>query len=398
MMHDYRRSAAEFERQLGPGGPVRVVRAPYRVCPLGAHTDHQRGLVIGLTIEPAVHAFYRARPDRSSRVRSREFPGEVVIDPGDARGPADGFGAYLFAVARSLAADRPVARGADVWIEGDLRPGGIGSSAAVQIAFLLALSDVNGVRLDRAAAMNLVMGAEREGAGVQIGLLDPAVILFGERDHLVYLDCAEGVPRVQKLAASLPRFEFLLFDSGVDRVLPGSPYNDRVDECRAAARALGATGDPPALREVTLEQFRRRRAALDPLLARRAEHVLAENKRVRNGLAALQQGDLVSFGRLVNASGRSMVQLFDAGTPETAHALTLLQGDADVFGATLSGAGFGGNLLAIVPPGGARGVFERVLPALAAKFPAVAARASFVASGTGPGAAVVSGNPAAPTT
>src|SRR4029079_4607208 len=107
----------------------------------------------------------------------------------------------------------------DVWVAGDLKPGGVGSSAALQIAFLLALLDVNGIRLDRAGLMSLVGAAEREAAGVQVGLLDPAVILFGEKDHLVFLDCADGVPRVQQLAAALPRFDLLLVDSGDDRTL-----------------------------------------------------------------------------------------------------------------------------------------------------------------------------------
>ena len=152
------------------------------------------------------------------------------------------------------------------------------------------------------------------------------MILFGEKDHLVFLDCAEGIPRVQQLAAALPRFEFLLVDSGDDRALRSSPYNERVAECRAAAEALGATGDPPSLRDVTLEDLRRGAEGRSiPLLARRAEHVLSENKRVRTGLAALQQGDLRAFGRLVSASGQSMVRLFDAGTPETTALLEVLQ-------------------------------------------------------------------------
>jgi galactokinase/galacturonokinase len=388
-MPDYRRSAADFERQLGPGAPARVARAPYRVCPLGAHTDHQRGLVLGFTLAPALHVFYRARGDGRVRARSRDVPGEASFDLPDPGAAGAGFSIYLAAIARRLVAEHGAKRGVDAWIEGDLEPGGVASSAALQVAFLLALADANGIVLDRAAAMGLVVRAEREGAGVEVGLLDPAVILFGEKDHLVHLDCAEGIPRVQKLAASLPRFEILLVNSGIPRELRTSPYNERVAECRAAASALGATGSPPSLREVTLEQLRRRRHEIDPVLARRAEHVLSENKRVRNGLAALQQGDLRSFGLLVNASGRSMVQLFDAGTPETAALLSLLQQDREVVGATLNGAGFGGSLLAVVRPGGGEGAFLRAMSAYAARFPDAAARASWACSGTGPGAAVL---------
>jgi galactokinase/galacturonokinase len=360
-----------------------VARAPYRVCPLGAHTDHQLGLVIGFVLEPALYVAFRARDDGRILARSRDFGGEVALDAGTAAGTEPGFGAYLRGVARRLAEVAAISRGADVWIAGDLKPGGVGSSAALQVGFLLALLDVNGIRLDRRAMMNLVVDAERAGAGVHVGLLDPAVILFGEKDHLVFLDCAEGIPRVQQLAAALPRFEFLLVDSGDDRALRSSPYNERVAECRAAAAALGAASETPSLREVTLEDLRRGRKGLDPVLAKRAEHVLSENKRVRTGLAALQQGDLRAFGRLVNASGQSMVRLFDAGTPASVRILDLLQSDPEVVGATLSGAGFGGSLLAIVRPGTGASVLERLTRALPPGAPAPSGRVSGIGSAAG---------------
>jgi galactokinase len=376
----HRTPAADFENSFGASKePLRLARVPYRACPLGAHTDHQRGLVIGFTLEPRLRVYFRPRDDRLVRARSRDFPGEPSFERGAAAAAADaGFGAYLGGLARRLGEGR----GADLWIEGDLKPGGVGSSAALQIGFALALLHVDGRRPDRTALMELVVSSEREDAGVSVGLLDPAVILFGERDHLVFLDCDDGTPRVQQLAAALPRFEFLLVDSGDDRALRASPYNERVAECRAAAAALGATGERPVLRQVTLEDLRRKRKGLDPVLARRAEHVLNENKRVRTGLAALQQGDLASFGRLVNASGQSMVRLFDAGTPATIPILDLLQRDPEVFGATLGGAGFGGSLAALVAPGSASRIAERVRGR--------APQARVTASGTGDGPSVSS--------
>jgi galactokinase len=345
--------------------------------------------VIGFTIEPAIHLVFRRRADRGVRAQSREFDGEASFEIGAAAASGPSWGDYLRGVASRAAAEHPVAAGIDAWIEGDLKPGGVASSAALQVAFLLALLDANGVRLDRARMMRLVVAAEHEGSGVQVGLLDPAVILFGEERHVVFLDCDEGAPRVQELPPSLPRFDFLVVDSGIDRELRASPYNDRVAECRAAAAALGAKGDPPCLREVTLEDLRRRRKDLDPVLARRADHVLSENKRVRTGLAALQQGDLRAFGRLVNASGQSMVRLFDAGTPGTTRLLGLLQSDAEVVGATLGGAGFGGSLVAIVNPGAGEAVFERCRRALSLESPEASERAACRVSGIGAGAGIV---------
>ena len=174
----------------------------------------------------------------------------------------------------------------------------------------------------------------------------------------------------------------------MSRDLRSSPYNERVAECREAARCLGATGDPPVLREITLEEFRRRRRVLPPLLAMRADHVLSENKRVRGAMTALQQGDLVSLGRLVTASGRSMVTLFGAGTPETSLLLALLDRTPAVLGVTLAGAGFGGNLLVLAKPGSMGAIAQAVAGPFSVRFGEAADRLAFRVVETGPAARI----------
>lgn len=369
--------------------PWRVSRAPYRVSPLGAHTDHQLGLVVGMTLEPAVRVSFRPREDRVVRAFSREFPGEVRFELGAEGPPAGTFGDYLKGIAIELARRGPLARGVDAYVAGELPCGGVASSAALQVAFLGALAAANGVSVPKLDAVRLVVDAERSYAGVPVGLLDPAVILFGDAGKLVHLDCKEGLPRAQTLARALPPFRFLLVDSGVVRDLRDGRYRERVDECRRAAAALGSTSDPPVLRDSTLEDFRRKRKSLDPVAASRAEHVLSENKRVRDGLAALQQGDRRTFAALVNASGDSMTLSFGAGVPETVKLLHLLRGAPGVLAATYSGAGFGGSLLAVVEPTAAvETILAAVRPAYAAAFPDAAARLSARLSGVGPGPSV----------
>jgi galactokinase len=347
----------------------RTARAPYRIAPLGAHTDHQLGLVLGFSLEPGVRARFRSRSDRFVQATSREFAGAERFELG-AEGPPTGtYGDYLRGVARALAAKGELRRGVDVALEGDLPPGGVSSSTAVQVAFLLALARVNDVRLSKIEAVRLIVDAERSYAGVQVGLLDPAVILFGAKDKIVFLDCKEGVPRPQSLARTLPPFQLIFVASGKPRDLRDGRYNARVDECRRAAAMLGSTSEPPVLRDVTLETLRRRRGALDPPLAARAEHVLTENKRVRDGLAALQQGDLRTFVALVNASGESMTRSFGAGVPETILLLDLLRGAPGILGAAYAGAGFGGGLFAFgSPEAAAKTIDAAIRPAYSARF------------------------------
>ena len=373
-----------------PSSGWRTARGPYRVAPLGAHTDHQLGHVSGFSIEPAVKLKFRSRNDREIRAVSRDFPGEEAFVLG-AEGPPTGtYGDYLRGVAAGLGRLHPLHRGMDVEIAGELPCGGVASSAALQCAFLLAIAETNSLSLDKAAAMRLVVEAERSYAGVAVGLLDPAVILYGEPGKLVSLDCKEGLPRAQRLARSLPRFRFLLVSSGVVRDLRDGRYNERVAECRNAARLLGSTGDPPVLRDTTLEDFRRKRKTLPPIEASRAEHVLSENKRVRDGLAALQQGDLRTFAALVDASGDSRTMSFGAGVPETVLLLRLLRAASGVLAATYSGAGFGGNVLALaaadVDP--AR-VLDAVRGPYAAAFPDAARGLSATVADIGDGAKIL---------
>ncbi len=379
----------ELIEQAPDGGPVRIAKAPYRISPLGAHTDHQNGLVLGFSLKACVRIAFRARDDGVVQATSRDFPGVVNFDLA-AIGPRDGtFGDYLRGIAQALVGRGGISRGIVARISGELQPGGVSSSAALQIAFMLALADANGVRLDKAEMVRLVVAAERNYAGVQVGVLDPTIILHGDDGRLVSLDCAEGTPRAQRIPGSLPRFEVMLVESGVKRDLRTAPYNERVAECREAARLLGSTSDVPMLSEFSVEDVRRRRASLPPVLARRAEHVVSENKRVRNGMTLLQQGDLRNFGQLMTASGRSMITHFGAGTPETTALLDLLAADPSVFGACLSGAGFGGSLMAFIQPGTMGAIRDRVTAALAVTDPECARTATFRVTSIGGACSVV---------
>lgn len=390
MISDRHALRAELAAMSGADdGAPRFAWAPCRISPVGAHTDHQGGLTSGFTLDRGIMLVFRPRADGRVRLRSRDAGHEIGFDLDRVPPPSGDWGDYVRGVARELRDRHGIARGLDGCLAGDLPSGGISTSAALQVAVLLALEEANGLDLPRADAMRLVVEAERSYAGVQVGLLDPAVILFGKPSALVVIDCEEGVPRVHRFARSMPPVEWLLVDSGLPRDLRTSPYNRRVEECRAAARVLGAPPDRERLRAVSPETFRRERRNLDPVSLRRAEHFFAEHKRVKLALECIASGDAASFGRLVSASGESLTNLFECGTPETRDLLALLRGAPGVLGASYAGGGFGGMLQALAHPGSAAGVEAAAFPAYRSRWPEAGARASIRAVGMGPGAHVV---------
>jgi len=380
----------ELEEAFGPGeGPVRVAEAPYRLSPLGAHTDHQEGLTLGFALDRKLFVRFRRVPGARLELVSREFEGRVDLDLA-AVPPAQGdWGDHVRGVTLEFSRRHPLQRGLQGVVSGELPPGGISSSAALGIAVLLALADVNEVPLDRHEAMGMIVAAERSYSGVAVGLLDPAVILFGRERALVYLDCREGKPRVHAVPKRAPEFELLLVDSGLRRDLRTSPYNARVQECRLAARQAGATGDEPVLRDIDAEDFRRARSGVDPIAARRADHFFAENKRVKLALQALAACDLVAFGVLMNASAESLTRLYDCGTPETQDLVQLLQRAPGVLGASYAGAGFGGLVQALALPGTGERLEDPVLGPYRERHPDPGAAARVFTVKTGGRARVV---------
>ncbi len=386
-------SESEFRPTLdvrfGPRpGPIRVAVAPYRLSPVGAHTDHQGGLTSGFTLDQSLRLYFRQRPDGVIRLASREFPGEFFSGPSEAPEPKGTWTDYARGMIAAMTSRGLAVGGFEGLIEGDLAPGGISTSAALQVAILDAALSASGLSLSKTERMHMVVLAERTETGLQVGLLDPAVIIFGDQGGLVVLDCQEGVPRRHRRGRQMPPHEWILVNSGRARSLRSSPYNERVQECTEVASILGCGSKLPRLSETAPETFRRLRTTLPAKLRNRAEHYFAEVKRVRQAVVAWSQGDLVSFGKLVDASGQSLAQLYDCGTPETLDLLTRLRRCAGVLGASFAGAGFGGMLQVLAKPGTSTTLGEQVIPAYAAAWPDLDSTPDAQVVGYGEGARV----------
>ena len=381
-------SVEEVVRRFGSAEdvPYRWVRAPYRLSPLGAHTDHQDGLTSGFTIDRGITMTWRPTDAGEVRVASKDYPGDACVSIARDNGPpADDWTAYVQGVVGALARDHVIVRGIEGVVAGELPPGGISSSAALQVAVLLAVAEANGLKIETARAVELVRIAEQASTGVAVGVLDPTTILNGKERALVMIDCKDGAVRYHRVARRTPPFTWFLVDSGVPRQLKETPYNDRVAECREAARRLGSEAEVPALAHIAPETYRRRRKELPPTLVRRAEHYFSEVKRVKLGSQALSSGDMVALGRLMWASADSLTQNFECGTPETRALLSELRSGEGVFGASYAGAGWGGMVQVLAEPT-ARGSVERCVAVYRDLHPVPGSSSTIYEVGMGPGA------------
>jgi galactokinase len=247
--------------------------------------------------------------------------------------------------------------------------GGLSSSAAVTIAYLLALETVNQLPIDAYQNVEHCRYTENQYIGLNNGILDQSVILHSAHQHLTRIDC-ESVS-VDRVATNLSsddlqrQFGILVVYSGVTHALVGTDYNSRVAQCLAAATALLEHGGHAApqnvrLRNVSPDIYSEYGSRLDPTLMRRAHHYFGEMARVQAGVDAWQAGDLRGLGALVNASGESSVKWYECGSPQLITLYEILRETPGVYGTRFSGAGFRGNCIALIDPAQAEAIAEEV--------------------------------------
>ncbi len=363
---------------------VRMVCAPYRICPLGAHIDHQLGPVTAMAIDRGVLLAYAPAAIREVRLSSLDFPGEVRFDPAVAGAPqARDWGNYARGAGQALTrGGYSLHRGLVGVVTGPWSEGGLGSSAAVGVAYLLALEDVN--QLSVAVEQNILLdqAIERGYLGLQNGILDQSGVLLSRKDHLTLIDCATTGHQLIRAAPSAPPWCVVLAFSGLKQALVGTDYNRRVAECREAARILldatGRTEEAPWLGRVDPSEYREHQGRLTEPLRRRAAHFFSEVERVHCGAEAWRQGNLREFGRLMTASGESSICNYECGCPPLVDLHRILIQVEGMYGARFSGAGFRGCCIGLVDRTRAAEAAEAIQRAYAERQPHLAPEA-FVA-------------------
>ena len=332
--------------------------SPYRVCPLGAHVDHQHGLVTGFAIDKGVDLWFTPRNDGEVHLESRTFEGLVNFNVTMASQVKEGnWGDYARGAKYALRKRFVLRYGIDGVIQGSLPVGGLSSSAAVLIAYVMAFAKANDIELKPMEIVKIASEAEREYVGLNNGILDQACIALGQKDGLLFLDCDTDEYRIIKRHPKMPEMEIGIFFSGLTRSLVSSDYNLRVMECKTAAWNMLAYTDRPLkvfdktfLRDIPKETFERTRDMMPNRFARRAEHFYSEYRRVRQGVMAWESGNLNLFGKLSFDSCESSIHNYECGSPELISIYQIMRGLPGVYGGRFSGAGFKGACIALINP------------------------------------------------
>jgi galactokinase len=318
--------------------------APGRLNLIGEHTDYNDGLALPFAIAEGVTV--RAEATREARVHAfaLDLGEEDAFDLDAPQRPSGGWRAFVRgAVAELTAAGLPIV-GARLEIAGTVpRGAGLSSSAALDVALCLALVGLSGVEPpDGRALARICSRVENDWVGAQTGLLDPLASLFGQRDAALRIDFRSL--EIEPVPLELGEWRLVTLDSGERHANAQSGYNERRAECARASEALGIA----SLRDADVSML----AELPSPLAERAQHVIAENERVDLTVAALGRGDLAEVGRLLDASHASLRDLYDVSTPAVEATVATLH-EAGAAGARVVGGGFGGHVLALMPPGAA---------------------------------------------
>ena len=332
--------------------------SPYRVCPIGAHVDHQHGLVTGFAIDKGVDLWFNVREDSIVKLSSLSFEGDVefhVDTPSQVK--ARHWGDYARGAKYALRKRFELRRGIEGVIQGSLPVGGLSSSAAVLIAYVMALAKANDITLQPFEVVKIASEAEREYIGLNNGLLDQACIALGKKDGLLFLDCDSNEWRIIRRNPRMPEFEIGIIFSGLTRSLVNSDYNLRVFECKTAAWNMLAyqnaplkTFDKTFLRDIPKETFDNTRDMMPLRFAKRAEHFYSEYRRVRQGVTAWESGNLQLFGKLSFDSCESSIHNYECGSPELISIYNIIRSLQGVYGGRFSGAGFKGAVIALVDP------------------------------------------------
>lgn len=364
--------------------PAGVAFCPYRVCPIGAHSDHQLGKITGLAIDKGIHIAYAPKRNGVVDMLSMQFPIRAqwhisAVPEVKENDWAD----YLRGATLMLAQKHPLRVGLCGVIEGSLPIGGLSSSAAVILAFLDALCRVNGITLTPQEMILTALAAENKYVGVSCGKLDQSCEIYSKKDHLLYLDTMDDSFELIPTIDTMKPYKIAIFFSGIERTLTGSKFNMRVDECRSAAYALKAYAGmeygkfgQTHLREVPYEIYLQYKGKLPEPWAKRAEHWYTEFFRVQKGAEAWRRGDLEAYGKLSFESGYSSIYHYETGSDELKALYEIMTQTDGIYGGRFSGAGFKGCCMALIDPAFEESILEKVEREYLKQFPALAGKYS----------------------
>ena len=348
------------------GTRPRIYRAPGRVNLIGEHTDYNEGFVMPMAINFATHVAIAKRDDRVLRIRSDIFKEDASMDLTAA--PARGrkhWSDYAFGVAVKLQEAGHAISGANLLVHGEVPLGsGLSSSAALEVSTGLGLLDISEEKIDRLQLAKTCQKAENEFVGARTGLMDQFIACFGKAGHAVMIDCRS----LESQALPIPdEVSLVVCNTMVKHELASSEYNARREQCEEGVRILSRQlPNVNSLRDVSVAEVDKFRHELGEVIYKRCLHITSENDRVRAAANALQERDLKTFGKLMNESHESLRDDYEVSCRELDVMVDLARAIDGVFGARMTGGGFGGCTVNMVDVSAA-GEFARAIKADYAK-------------------------------
>ena len=357
--------------------PEGISFCPYRICPIGAHSDHNLGKITGLAINKGIHIAFAPKQNGVVEMASLQFPKRAQwhIASVPAQKQND-WADYLRGATLSLSKHHKLSVGLCGVIEGSLPIGGLSSSAAVTISFLIALCKVNEIRLSQQEIIDIAFDAELNYVGVSVGKLDQSCEVLSKQNHLLYLDTKDGQYELIPQSPAMKPYKIAIFFSGLEHSLAGSKYNMRVDELRSGVYALQALAGmeygkfkEANARNVPRAIYEQYKDRLPEPWAKRCEHWYTEFERVEKGAEAWRQGDIEAYGKLSFESGWSSIHNWESGAPEQIRLYEIMTETEGIYGGRFSGAGFKGCCMALINPAFEESIIKNVSDKYLKAFP-----------------------------
>jgi galactokinase len=339
-----------------------VSSGPGRVNLLGEHTDYNDGFVLPVALKRDVRFALRPRTDRRVRLHSVEYGESFEFDLDAIEyNPAMLWSNYVMGMAVSLMEDGLQLAGLDAVFSGNVpRGSGLSSSAALEVSAGFAYMAASG-ELGRLSGTRIALAAQRaenKFVGVNCGIMDQFISVLGAENHALLIDCRSLEYQLAPMPETLA---LVIGNTRASRSLASSAYNERRAQCEAGVAALQQVLPTiTALRDVSPAELEAHKDLLDPVVYRRCRHIVTENERVLQTVAALAQGDLVAVGQLVNASHDSLRDDYEVSSPALDAMVTAMRSAPGCYGARLTGAGFGGCAVALVDPGQEQAIADAI--------------------------------------
>ena len=338
---------------------IRAVKSPLRICPIGAHSDHQGGLVTGMTLDASVDMVYTPTEDGYVRIESMDFPDKELFHVTHDSEYIPGFwGTYIRGAVMAIRQDYVLKKGINAVVSGKLPIGGLSSSAAVTTAYLMALCDANEIDVSKLDLIQYSHWVETQFIGLKNGILDQSANILSMDNQLLVMDCLSNEHQLVSKGKAMPDFDVVVVYSGISKQLISTDFNNRTDELRVAGWLLQdakGEGYTPALEDVKLRQISSKiydefKEQLPERFRKRAAHYYTEQARVEKGVQAWAEGDLHTFGQLMFESGESSFYQYESGIPEMKSIFYILKDCPGVYGARPSGAGYRGAVIGLIDP------------------------------------------------